>query len=154
MDIFSWLFPLQFLAILHVFHWYISLLRPLHDDEWIDISNFPHPEPVFICWSSVHWNTTGMPLVDPMYTGISLGDRRTPAGYTGTALEKLSWNCPTPECHWRNFDKFAYTGTPLEKRSWNCPTLGCHWRNSNFWSLHWNTTGGTVTAHTHPGTYN
>ena len=29
-------------------------------------------------------------------------------------------------------------------------TLGCHWRNSNFCSLHWNTTGGTVIAHTRP----
>ena len=37
---------------------------------------------------------------------------------------------------------------PLEKLSWSCPTLGCHWRNSNFCSLHWNTTGRTVTAHT------
>ena len=39
---------------------------------------------------------------------------------------------------------------PLEKLSWKCPTLECHWRNSNFCSLHWNTTGGTVTAHTRP----
>ena len=29
-------------------------------------------------------------------------------------------------------------------------TLGCHWRNSDYCSLHWNTTGGTVTVHTHP----
>ena len=39
---------------------------------------------------------------------------------------------------------------PLEKLSWNCPTLRCHWRNSYFCSLHWNTTGGIVTAHTRP----
>ena len=32
----------------------------------------------------------------------------------------------------------GYTGTPLEKLSWNSPTLGCHWRNSNLCSLHWN----------------
>ena len=61
------------------------------------------------------------------------------AGYTGTPLEKLSWNSPPPS-----------TGMSLEKLSWNCPTLGCHWINSNFCSLHWNTTGGTVTAHTRP----
>ena len=42
---------------------------------------------------------------------------------------------------------------PLEKLSWIWPTLGCHWRNSNFCSLHWNTTGWTVTAHTCPDTY-
>ena len=57
---------------------------------------------------------TGMPLVDPVYTVIP--------------LEKLSWNSPTLECHWRNLVKSAphwnapgetvtfatYTGTPLE----------------------------------------
>ena len=75
---------------------------------------FPYPEPVYTGWSSVHWNATGMPLVDPVYTGIS--------------LEKLSWNSPKLECHWRNSVESAphwdatgetltfaaYTGTPLE----------------------------------------
>ena len=74
----------------------------------------PYPEPVYTGWSSVHWNATGMPLVDPVYTG--------------TPLEKLSWNSPTLECHWRNLVESAphwdatgetltfaaYTGTPLE----------------------------------------
>ena len=76
-----------------------------------------------------------MPLVDPVYTEIPLGDL---VGYTGTPLEKLSWNCPTLECHWTNL--FAYTGTTLETLSSNWPTMGCHLS-----SLHWNTTGGTVT---------
>ena len=62
--------------------------------------------------SSVHWNATGMALVDSVYNGI-----------------------------------------PLEKLSWIRPTLECHRRNSYFCSLHWNTTGGTVTAHTRPDTY-
>ena len=74
----------------------------------------PYPEPVYTGWSSVHWNGTGMPLVDSVYTG--------------TPLEKLSWNSPTLECHWRNLVESAphwdatgetltftaYTGTPLE----------------------------------------
>ena len=74
----------------------------------------PYPEPVYTGWSSVHWNATGMPLVDPVYTG--------------TPLEKLSWNSPTLECHWINLVESAphwdatgetltftaYTGTPLE----------------------------------------
>ena len=74
----------------------------------------PYPEPMYTGWSSVHWNATGMPLVDPVYTGIP--------------LEKLSWNSPTLECHWRNLVESAphwdatgetltfaaYTGTPLE----------------------------------------
>ena len=34
----------------------------------------PYPEPVHTGWSSVHWNATGMPLVDPVYTGMPLGD--------------------------------------------------------------------------------
>ena len=34
----------------------------------------PFPEPVYTGWSSVHWNATGMPLVDPVYPGIPLGD--------------------------------------------------------------------------------
>ena len=33
----------------------------------------PYPEPVYTGWSSVHWNATGMPLDDPVYTGIPLG---------------------------------------------------------------------------------
>ena len=74
----------------------------------------PYPVPVYTGWSSVHWNATGMPLVDPVYTGIP--------------LEKLSWNSPTLECHCINFVESAphwdatgetltfaaYTGTPLE----------------------------------------
>ena len=46
---------------------------------WILISivlpavTIPYPEPVYTGWSSVHWNATGMPMVDPVYTGIPLG---------------------------------------------------------------------------------
>ena len=75
---------------------------------------YHYPEPVYTGWSSVHWNATGMPLVDPVYTGIPLGDPANTAGYTGTPLEKLSWNCP----HWNATGETvtiaAYTGTPLE----------------------------------------
>ena len=35
--------------------------------------NYPYPEPVYTGWSSVYWNATGMPLADPVYTGIPLG---------------------------------------------------------------------------------
>ena len=58
-----------------------------------------------------------MSLFDPLYTGIRLGDRVL-AGYTETPLKRLSWNDPTLECHWGNYD---------------------------YCSLHWNTTGGTIT---------
>ena len=88
----------------------------------------PYPEPVYTGWSSVHWNATGMPLVDPVYTGIPLGRPANTCRYTGTPLEKLSLNSPTLECHWRNLVESAphwnatgetltfaaYTGRPLE----------------------------------------
>ena len=79
----------------------------------------PYHESVCTGWSSIHWTTTARPLVGPVYTGIPLGD---PANIAG------------------------YTGTPLEKLNWNCPTLECQWRNSDYCSLHWNTTGGIITA--------
>ena len=86
----------------------------------------PYPEPVYTGWSSVHWNA----LECHWFTLCILG------------------------YHWATQRILArHTGTPLEKLSWNRPTLGCHWRNSNFCSLHWNTTGRTVTAHTRPNTY-
>ena len=70
-----------------------------------------------------------MPLVDPLYTGVPLGHPTNTWGYTGTPLEKLSWNSPTLECHWRNLVEsaphwdatgetitfVAYTGIPLER---------------------------------------
>ena len=79
---------------------------------------YPYPEPVYTGWSSVHWNATG----------IHWMTQRILAGNTGTPLEKLSWNSPTLECHWRNLVESgphwdatgetltfaAYTGTPLE----------------------------------------
>ena len=39
----------------------------------------------------------------------------------------------------------GYIGTPLEQHSWNSLTLLCHSINSDYYSLHWNTTGGTHT---------
>ena len=66
------------------------------------VKNIPYPGSVYTGWSNVPWKATGMPLVDPVYTGITLGDLANTAGYTKTPLEKLSWNCPTLECHWRN----------------------------------------------------
>ena len=71
--------------------------------------------------------------------------------HTGMPLECHWLTQCTLGYHWVTQQILAgYTGTPLERLSWNRPTLGCHWRNSNFCSLHWNTTGGTVTAHTRP----
>ena len=88
----------------------------------------PYPEPVYTGWSSVHWNATEVPLVDPMYTGIPVGDPANPCRVHWNTTGKLSWNIPTLECHWRNLVEnaphwdatgetltfVAYTGTPLE----------------------------------------
>ena len=96
-----------------------------------------------LAWASVHWmvqctlechcNATGWPSVHWDTTG-------PPSEYLQSTLEH----------HWKNLVEQPHTGMPLEKLSWIRPTMGCHWRNSNFCSLHWNTTGGTVTAHTRP----
>ena len=64
------------------------------------LEGIPYPEAVYTGWSSVHWNTTGMPLVDPVYTGIP--------------LEKLSWIRPTWDATGETLTFAAYTGTPLE----------------------------------------
>ena len=106
--------------------------------------SIPYTKPVYTRWFIVHWNATGKPLVDPVYTETPLGDpmntcrvhwsitgkTQLKMPHTGMPLAKLWQFWPTLEKHW--------------KKSWNCPTLGCHRRN--FCSLHWHTTAGTVIA--------
>ena len=69
----------------------------------------------------------------------------------------------TLECHWLTQCTLGYhlltqkilvwyTRRQLEKLDWYCLTLGRHWIKSNYCNLHKNTTCGTVTALTHPGT--
>ena len=84
--------------------------------EWLNmhftaasIANYashpPYPEPVYTGWSSVHWNATGMPLVDPVYTGIPLGHPTNTMYLQGTL-----------EHHWKNLVETAHTGgTPVSK---------------------------------------
>ena len=76
----------------------------------------PSHEPMYTGWSSVHWNATGMTL-DPVYTGIPLGDQ-----------------AHTCRVHWNTTGK-----------TWNSPTLECHWRNLVETAPHWDTTGETLT---------
>ena len=59
--------------------------------------SIPYHEPVYTGWSSVHWNATGMPLVDPVYTGIPLDHPantcRVHWNTTGkTYLKQPHWN--------------------------------------------------------------
>ena len=101
---------------------------------------FPYHEPVYTGRSSVHLNATGMPRLTQCTLGYHWATQRILAGYMGTPLEKLSWNSPTLECHWRNLVATA-------------PHWDATGETFNFCSLHWNTTGWTVTAHTCPDTY-
>ena len=86
--------------------WYIPLCIEIFKLMFIKIrshrkwSAFPYAEPVYPGWSSVRWNATGMPLGDHWDTNESHGEylQDTPEH------QKLSWNCPTLECHWRNSD--------------------------------------------------
>ena len=104
-----------------------------HYDVTLTLSQCTLAEPVY----------TRMPLECHWLTQWTLGyhwaTQRILVRYKGTPLEKLSWNSPTLECHWRNLVETAP-----------------HWDatgETNFCSLCWNTTGETATAHTHPGTY-
>ena len=58
----------------------------------------------------------------------------------------------TLECHWNATGDPVYTGTPLEKLSWNSPTLECHWRNLVESAPHWDATGETLTFAAYTGT--
>ena len=100
----------------------------------------------------------GMPMECHWLTQCTLGYHWTTqpslTGYTGTRLEKLSWNSPTLECHWRNrvetaphwdvtgktlAETFAaYTGTPLEElwQPTNAPAYMAK-QNSTHTSLKW-----------------
>ena len=70
-------------------NWVVSVVGFLH---CLVSFAYPYPEEVYTDWSSVHWNATGMPLVDPVYTGIPLGD---PA------------NTCRVEHHWKNLVEAA-----------------------------------------------
>ena len=74
----------------------------------------------------VYTEMPGMPLVDPVYTGIPLGD---PA------------NTCTCRVHWNTTGK-----------TWNSPTLECHWRNLVESAPYWGATGETLTFAAYTGT--
>ena len=68
-----------FISICQIGHCY-CFRNTTDEKDRPDFSNdlchvyIPYPEPVYTGRSSVHWNATGMPMVDPVYTGIPLGD--------------------------------------------------------------------------------
>ena len=73
--------------------------------------------------------------------------------YTGMPLECRWLTQCTLGYHWATKRIFAgYTGTPLEKLSWNSPTLECHWRNLVESTPHWDATGETLTFAAYTGT--
>ena len=73
--------------------------------------------------------------------------------YTGMPLECHWLTQCTLEYHWATERILVgYTGTPLEKLSWNSPTLECHWRNLVESAPHWDATGETLTFAAYTGT--
>ena len=73
--------------------------------------------------------------------------------YTGMPLECHWLTQCTLEYHWATERiLLGYTGTPLEKLSWNSPTLECHWRNLVESAPHWDATGETLTFAAYTGT--
>ena len=97
----------------------------------IDASNsetFPYSKHIMHVDGDVPLNLSQCTLAGPVYTGMPLechwliqctlgyhwATQRILAGYTGTPLEKLSWNSP----HWNATGKTltfsVYTGTPLD----------------------------------------
>ena len=84
----------------------------------------PYPELVYTGWRSVYWNATGRPSV---HSDTSGWHRWILTGHTGTPLEKLSWTCPTLECHWRIFVN-CNLHRITKKNTWICATLKSHWR--------------------------
>ena len=76
--------------------------------EILTLSQFTLAGPVY----------TGMPLECHWLTQCTLGyhwaTQRILAGYTGTPLEKLSWNSPYWNATWEALTFAAYTGKPLE----------------------------------------
>ena len=110
----------------------------------------PYLNAPYVMWNQSSLTLSQCTLAGPVYTGMPLG---------------CHWltQC-TLGYHWATQRILAgYTGTPLEKLSWNSPTLDCHWRNLVESAPHWDATGetltfeaytgGTVTSHTRPDTY-
>ena len=72
--------------------------------------------------------------------------------YTGMPLECHWLTQCTLGYHWATQRILAvYTGTPLEKLSWNSSILECQWRNLVEFAPHWDATGETLTFATYTG---
>ena len=103
--------------------------------------------------SSIAWlkNTNSVPV---FYTTLTLS-HCTLAGsvYTGMPLECHWLTQCTLEYHWATQRiRAGYTGTPLEKLSWNSRTLECNRRNLVESVPHWDATGETLTFAAYTGT--
>ena len=102
-----WIKPHDSLS--HVFMTSNKLLN-IYDSQW------EHQWPRLLIWFNFTLTLIQCTLTGPVYTGMPLechwltqctlgyhwATQPILAGYTGTPLEKLSWNRPTLRCHWRN----------------------------------------------------
>ena len=89
-------------------------------------------------------NTSALQLINVLWTHDALCQLRS------VSTLECHWltQC-TLGYHWATQRILAaYTGTPLEKLSWNSPTLECIWRNLIETAPHWDATGETFATYT------
>ena len=88
---------------------------------FIYLHTFPCPEPMYTSCSSVNWNATGMTQVEPVYTGIPLGD---PAN-----ICRVHWNTTGETVpHWNATGETDYCSL-----RWGTNAYRCY--SSNVWVL-------------------
>ena len=100
-------------------------------------------------WINIH----GWVLIHGTNAVLTLS-RCTLAGpvYTGMSMECHWLTQCTLGYHWATQRILpGYTGTPLEKLSWNSPTLECHLRDLVESTPHWDATGGILTFAAYTG---
>ena len=92
------------------------IVLPLSEQKFWK-SEGPYPQQVYTGWSSVHWNATGMQLVEPVYTGIPLGHPAiTCRVHWNTTGKNLVETAPHWNATGETLTFAAYAGTPLEGR--------------------------------------
>ena len=112
-------------------------------------SNISHTVVTMVTGKLVSWNWLSL-----IHTPLTLSQCTLACPvYTGMPLQWHWLTQCTMEYHWATERILAgYTGTPLEKLSWNSPTLECHWRNLVESAPHWDATGETLTFAAYTGT--
>ena len=115
---------------------------------WLLNCHTPYPEPVYTGWSSVHWNATGMPFVDPVYTGIPLGDAASTCRIHWNTTGKKVETAPHRNATGETLTIAAYTGKPLGLQQSIHIQAHIVKQNSIHASLKWQDGGTTISKWT------